>query len=260
MADAALLEARAVSKSYGAVRVVQQVSFGLRAGEICGCLGPNGSGKTTTVRMLTGLLTPSLGAIYFRGQPITDDLEEYKRHIGYVPEEPHLYRYLSGAEYLDLIGGLRGLAARPRRERVAAALAALGLTQDRDLPMDAYSKGMKQKILIAAAMLHAPDVLILDEPLSGLDVTAVLLVRHVFAAFARRGCLVLHSSHVLEVVEKVCTRVIVLYRGRVAADDSVGNLRTLMRLPTLERIFAQLTEQEDLEDRAERFVAAMADG
>ena len=252
--NGAALEVRDVTRAYGRLPVVRGVSFTLRPGEVCGYLGVNGSGKSTTVRMLAGLMPPSSGEILYAGKPLG---RTYRARLGYVPEEPYLYGHLTGTEYLELAGGLRGLADAPLRSKIGAALEVFGLTGSRDAPIETYSKGMKQKILLAAAMLHDPDVLILDEPLSGLDVTAVLLMRHVFAALARRGKIVLHSSHALEVVEKVCSRVIVLHQGRVVADDSVANLGTLMRLPSLEEIFAELTQQPDLERRAEDLVALM---
>lgn len=253
-----VLEARSLCRTYARVPVVRDVSFTLRPGEVCGYLGANGSGKTTTVRMLTGLLPPTSGAIYFDGQDIATHLRDYKRRFGYVPEEPYLYSHLSGREYLELVGGLRGIPEARLRRKIGGALEVFGLTGSRDAAIESYSKGMKQKILLAAALLHDPDLLILDEPLSGLDVTAVMLMRHMFAALARRGKTVLHSSHALEVVEKVCSRVIVLHQGRVVADDSVANLGALMQLPSLEAIFAQLTQQPDLERSAEDLAELMA--
>jgi ABC-2 type transport system ATP-binding protein len=254
--DGAVLEVYDVTRAYGKVPVVRGISFTLRPGEVCGYLGVNGSGKSTTVRMLAGLMPPTSGEILYAGRPLD---RAYRAHLGYVPEEPYLYGHLTGAEYLELAGGLRGLSDGVLRPRIRGALEILQLTGSRDAPIETYSKGMKQKILLAAAMLHDPDVLILDEPLSGLDVTAVLLMRHVFAALARRGRIVLHSSPALEVVEKVCSRVIVLHQGRVVADDSVSNLGSLMRLPSLQAIFAELTRQPDLERSAEDLVSLMGD-
>lgn len=253
------LELRGVIRSYAQVPVVRGISFTLRPGEVCGYLGANGSGKTTTVRMLVGLLAPTRGEIYFDGRDIAGDLRAYKRRFGYVPEEPYLYTHLSGQEYLELVGGLRGLETRGLREKIHGVLEVFGLLGSREAAIESYSKGMKQKILLAAALLHDPELLILDEPLSGLDVSSILLMRHVFAALARRGKIVLHSSHALEVVEKVCSRVIVLHQGRVVADDSVANLGALLQLPSLEAIFAQLTQQPDLEQRARDLVALMAE-
>lgn len=254
-----MLEVRQVSRSFARLPVVREVSFVLRPGEVCGYLGANGSGKTTTIRMLTGLLAPSSGEIFFDGRSIADNPLAYRARFGYVPEEPYLYGHLSGCEYLELVGGLRGIAAKPLAARIGGALEIFGLRGSRDAAIETYSKGMKQKILLAAALLHNPEMVILDEPLSGLDVSAALLMRHVFAALAQRGKIVLHSSHALEVVEKVCTRVILLHQGRIVADDSIANLGALLRLPSLEAIFAQLTQQVDLERSARDLVELMAD-
>ena len=237
---APLLEAQHLVKRFHGIKVVADVSFVVRAGEVVGYLGPNGSGKTTTGRMLTGLMEPSSGAVLFGGRSIGDDPVAYRRRLGYVPEEPHLYPFLSGREYLDLVTGLRDLPARAMRSRIDALLERFGLAEAAEQSISAYSKGMKQKVLIIGALLHDPDVLIFDEPDSGLDVTAALVLRHLVHLLASRGKAVLYSSHVLEVVEKLCTRVIVLHRGRIVAEDTVDQLRTLMSHESLEQVFAQL--------------------
>ncbi|MGH9418302.1 MAG: ABC transporter ATP-binding protein [Terriglobales bacterium] len=246
-----MLEVRALERSYGGVLAVRGVNFTLRPGEICGYLGPNGSGKTTTIRMLTGLLAPTRGAIYYDGSDVADDLRSYKARLGYVPEEAQIYTHLTGNEYLELVGGLRGLAGATVKERARGLLDAFAFGPSRHALISSYSKGMKQKVLIAAALLHDPEILILDEPLSGLDVTSVLLVRNLMQALARRGKIVLFSSHMLESVERAAERVIVLYRGLVVADDTVAHLGALSAQPSLEGIFAQLTSQPDLEGAAD---------
>lgn len=245
-----MLELQRVTKSYGRLEVLHETSFTLRRGEICGYLGPNGSGKSTTVKILAGLLLPTQGEVLLDGRPLTGDLEEYKRRLGYVPEEAQVYRHLSGQEYLGLVGGLRGMEAARLQPRIRGLLEAFGLRGDADVPLDEYSKGMRQKVLLAAALLHDPEILILDEPFSGLDITTVLLVRELFAALAARGRIILITSHELELMEQLCERVMVVYRGRIVADDRVANLRSLTALPTLAAIFAELTEQRDLKGRA----------
>jgi ABC-2 type transport system ATP-binding protein len=167
--------------------------------------------------------------------------------VGYVPEEPHLYPFLSGREYLQLVGRLREIAAPALERRVEGLLHLFGLGRDADQSIGSYSKGMRQKVLISAALIHDPDLLIFDEPLSGLDVTAALVFRHLVRTLADRGKTILYSSHVLEVVEKLCSRVVVLHRGLVVADDSVEHLRELMARDSLEDVFAQLVVREDPE-------------
>jgi ABC-2 type transport system ATP-binding protein len=252
-----MLEVRNLTKLFARRHAVDDVSFIIRPGEILGYLGPNGSGKSTTVKMLTGLLEPSRGAIFCRGRNIRQDLIGYKKRLGYVPEEPNLYPYLTGREYLQLAGRLRCLPGGPLESRIDQLLNLLSLHEHRYSPISSYSKGMKQKILISAALLHNPDVLVFDEPLSGLDVTTSLVFKNLMKALAREGKAILYSSHVLEVVEKVCTSVIILRRGCVVANDSVARLRDLMELPSLEDIFSQLVMQEDTEKIAEDIVDVM---
>jgi ABC-2 type transport system ATP-binding protein len=177
-------------------------------------------------------------------------LVAFRRCLGYVPEESHLYPFLSGREYLELVGGLRQLPAPLLERKTAALLELFGLTGAAQQAVSTYSKGMKQKIVIIGALLHDPDVLILDEPESGLDVTATLVLRHLVRALAAQGKAILYSSHILEAVEKVCERVVVLYRGRVAADGSVGHLRSLRASASLEEAFSQLVLHRDPEQTA----------
>jgi ABC-2 type transport system ATP-binding protein len=245
-----MLEAQHLVKRFFGVTVVDDVSFIVRPGEIVGYLGPNGSGKSTTAKMLTGLVETSAGTVRFDGRNVSDDLLGFRRRLGYVPEEPHLYSFQSGREYLQLVGRLREMPAGPLEQKITALLELFSLADAAHQSIASYSKGMKQKILIIAALLHDPDVLIFDEPDSGLDVTSTLILRHLVRALATRGKAVLYSSHVLELVEKLCDRVIVLHRGRVVADDSVAALRELMTSASLEGVFAQLVLREDPEQTA----------
>jgi len=240
-----MLELRQLTKRYRARAVVDHVSFTAPPGEVTGYLGPNGSGKSTTVKMVTGLLTPSEGEIYFRGDNIADNLLEYKALVGYVPEEPYLYSYLSGAEYLEMVGELRSIPERKLQEKIEQLLRLLSLYGDRFSPLSSYSKGMRQKILISAALLHNPEVVVLDEPFSGLDINSAMVLRRVIQSLAEAGKVVLFSSHGLDVVEKVCSRVVILHNGKVVANDSVTGLRDLMKLPNLEEIFSQLAVEQD---------------
>jgi ABC-2 type transport system ATP-binding protein len=240
-----MLELRNVSKHYSSIPAVEDVSFSALAGEVTGYLGPNGSGKSSTMKMITGLIEMSSGSILFQGKPIQDDLMAYKQRMGYVPEEPHLYAHLSGVEYLVMVGQLRDIARRVASERIDGLLRSFGLYDDRHVPISAYSKGMRQKVLLAAALLNNPELILLDEPFSGLDVGSALILRSVIEELASRGKVVLFSSHELETVERICSHVVILHRGRVVADDSIEHLRTLMSLPTLEGIFSQLAVEQD---------------
>src|SRR6476619_5508794 len=166
-----MLELRNVSKLYPGVKAVDGVSFSARPGEVTGYLGPNGSGKSTTLKMITGLIEPSDGEVLYDGEPIERDLIAHKQRLGYVPEEPELYPHLTGAEYLEMVGQLRGLPSAPLTEKIDGFLR---LYEDRYVPISSYSKGMRQKVLIAAALLHNPEIVLLDEPFSGLDVNSAL--------------------------------------------------------------------------------------
>lgn len=245
-----MLEARHLGKRFHGVTAVHDVSFVVRPGQVMGYLGPNGSGKTTTVKMLTGLLEPSGGSVWFNGRDTAGDLVGYRSRLGYVPEEPQLYPFLSGRDYLELVGRLRELPEHVIQRKIPALLELLGIAQAADQSISSYSKGMKQKILISAALLHNPDVLIFDEPDSGLDVTTMLVMRHLVQRLASEGKAILYSSHVLEVVEKLCTTVIVLHRGKVVADASVEELRGVVASHSLEDVFAQLVLRDNPETTA----------
>jgi ABC-2 type transport system ATP-binding protein len=252
-----MLELRGVSKRYPGIKAVEDVSFVARAGEVTGYLGPNGSGKSTTLKMITGLIEPSEGEILFRGEPIHRDRIAYRSRLGYVPEEPQLYPHLTGAEYLEMVGQLRGIAAETLAAKIDGFLRLLVLHGDRHVPIASYSKGMRQKVLLAAALLHNPDVVLLDEPFSGLDVNSALVLRDLIGQLAARGKVVLFSSHELETVERVCARVVILHKGRVVANDSIEQLRALMSLPTLEGIFSQLAIEQDTQAITRNIVKVM---
>ena len=252
-----MLEARGLTKYYSAIPAVRDVSFRLAPGGVLGLLGPNGSGKSTTVSILTGLLEPSGGHVLLDGVDIRDGLLEYKAQIGYVPEEAVLYTYLTGPEYLSLVGSLRGLDAGRIQRRITGFLELFDLTDDVDAPLSAYSKGMRQKILIAAALLHDPRIVVLDEPNSGLDVTTTLVLRSLVQTLADEGRMIVYSSHVLEAVEQAATDVLILHEGRVAAHDSVARLRDLMQLPSLEQVFRRLVVETDIDRRAQDIAGVM---
>ena len=249
-----MLEARGLVKRFGGIRAVDDVSFTVRPSEVLGYLGPNGSGKTTTVNMLVGLIQPTRGQVLFGGGDIWDGIVEFRRRVGYVPEEPNLYPYLTGREYLELVGRLRSLPSPLLERKITALLSLFSLEPDSHAPLSSYSKGMRQKVLISAALLHNPDLLVFDEPMSGLDAASAVVFRHLIKALARAGKMVLYSSHELETVERVADRVVVLHQGRMVAHDSVERLRELMQLASLEEIFSELVFTEDPQAVAGRIV------
>jgi ABC-2 type transport system ATP-binding protein len=252
-----MLEAIGLTKRYHGIPAVQEVSFTIRRGQILGYLGPNGSGKSTTVKMLTGLIEPSAGHILFDGEKVLAGNPFFARNLGYVPEEPHIYSHLTGPEYLRLIGRLHSIPRQTLEHKIDALIDLFSLSDARYELLLNCSKGMRQKILLSAALLPNPEVLILDEPFSGLDVGAALVLRNLLKALAREGKVILYSSHVLEVVEKVCSEVVILHQGRIVAYDTVERLRELQASPSLEAVFAQLAVPEDTSAIAERVITAM---
>jgi len=252
-----MLELRGVTKKFSAFPVVNHVNFTVRPGEVLGYLGPNGAGKTTTIRMLAGLLEPTDGEIFFDGKNIKKDLYEYKKRLGYVPEQSEIYPHLSGFDYLLMVGRLRGIPERVLQDKIYEFLRLFDLKIDMDVAIGAYSKGMRQKILLSAALLHNPDILLLDEPLSGLDVTTAMVIRDLVKRLAAEKKLLIYSSHVLEVTEKICSNIIIIHKGNIVANDSVENLRNLMQLPSLVDIFNQLVVEEDTEAVARDIIEVM---
>jgi ABC-2 type transport system ATP-binding protein len=252
-----MLELQNLSRSYRGIPAIRNVSFRVDAGEIVGYLGANGSGKSTTVKIITGLLQPNDGRVLFDGRNIRDDLMSFRAALGYVPEEAHVYTYMSGLEYLQLTGRLRGMRERLIRVKANTLLELLGLDSWRHSPIFLYSKGMKQRVLIAAALMHDPRLLIFDEPLSGLDVVSSRLFKDLLQELAADGKAILYISHILEVVEHICNRVIVIARGKILADAPPSELTALTKLTNLESAFAQLVQQQDTQSVARQLVEIM---
>ena len=252
-----MLEVQNLCRSFRSIPAIEDVSFKVAAGEIVGFLGPNGAGKSTTVKIITGMLRPNDGRVLFEGQDIRNDMVAFRSAFGYVPEEAHLYAYLSGLEYLQLVGRLRGFGEDLIETKATSLLKLLDLGSWQHSPISSYSKGMRQRVLIAAALLHDPKLLIFDEPLSGLDVVSARLFKDLLDLLAAQGKAILYISHVLEVVEQVCSRVIVIAKGKILADARPSDLTSLMSLPNLESVFAQLVQQQDTWRIAEKMVEVM---
>ncbi len=245
------LEARSVSKFYGPVRALNQVSFTLPSGQIVGLLGPNGAGKSTMMKSILGLVRPDAGQVVVFGRDVQADPVSIKRIVGYVPESPSLYEFLTGAEYLDFVGDMYGLPPTVRAERVAQFLAGFELAGHENSLISSYSQGMKQKIALTAALAHRPRLLVLDEPLNGLDPRSARVTKELLRNLAdREGVGVLFSTHVLEIAEAICDRVVILNRGEVVASGTVEALRERAGLAGsgLEEVFLSLTGTGDLSE------------
>jgi ABC-2 type transport system ATP-binding protein len=237
----AVIELVDVAKAFGTKEAVRGVSFTARPGEATGYLGPNGAGKTTTIKMIAGLVRPSQGEVRVCGFDVTVSPLEVKRRIGYVPESAALYDTLTPNEHLSLMAELHGMERGEAARRIRELFASFALGEAADQPIESLSKGMRQKVLISSAFLHDPEVLLLDEPLNGLDVASVLTFRKMIQTMLERGRTILYCSHILDVIERACARVVVIDQGRIVADDTTANLLARRPEGTLESVFQALT-------------------
>jgi ABC-2 type transport system ATP-binding protein len=237
------LEARRLTRRFGHLVAVSDLDLDVRAGEIAGFLGPNGAGKTTTLRMCSGLLRPDAGEIRIAGHPLAGDGTAARARLGFVPDRPFLYERLSAREFLDFIAALYEVPAERAQARAESLLERLDLTSVADDLVEGYSLGMRQKLSIAAALLHEPPLLMLDEPLGGLDPLGARALKDLLREHAARGHGVLVSTHLLEVAERLCDRVVILHRGRTVAEGPLDTLRGTHRDATLEDVFLSLTRE-----------------
>jgi len=233
--DGAAIEIEGLRKSYGSVEALQGVTLRVERGEVFGYVGPNGAGKTTTLKILSGLIQPTEGRVRVAGVEVTEAPLAAKARVGYVPESGALFEKLSAAEYLTLTGRLYGLAEDRIRSRADHWLRYFDLASRAGAPLATLSKGLKQRVCWMAALLHDPEVLVLDEPLNGLDVETVARAKDLMAALARDGRTVFYSSHLIDIVEVVCTRVAVLHAGRVLAQGTTGEVASALGAPSLEQ-------------------------
>jgi ABC-2 type transport system ATP-binding protein len=243
--------------SYGRGDVLHDLSFEVRPGEVTGLLGPNGAGKSTLLRILAGIIEPGGGSVVVNGFSLPDQSFLLKQTLGYVPEAAELYETLTAGEFLELCGRLHGLDEDVVQARLEVLLDGFGLLDERHQRLGAYSKGMRQKVLIAAALLHNPSLVILDEPLTGLDVDSAALVKHLLRSLASQGRTVLYSSHVLDVVERVCARVLILVKGAIIADGSPDELKARADERSLEEVFRQVTQAADTTPRVTKMLGAI---
>jgi len=254
-ASGPMISLRGLTKRFGIQTAVNSLSLEIPAGQIVGLLGPNGAGKTTTLRMLSGLLEPSAGSATIAGHDLSGDPLELKRDIGFVPDSGAVFESLTGLEFLEMIAALYGIDPKTARHRIGQFMQFFDLGID-DLSMKllgAYSKGMRRKIVITAALLHNPPVVFFDEPLDGLDANAALGLKTLIQHLAREGKTIIYSSHILDVVEKVCDRVVIIDEGTLKADGAPGELVRAHRADSLEQLFTGLTAKSDVARKAEDF-------
>jgi ABC-2 type transport system ATP-binding protein len=252
-----MIDAEHLRRSYGSTLAVDDLSFQAAPGEILGFLGPNGAGKSTTVKMLTGMLRPDGGRARIGGFDVVEQPLEVKRRIGYVPESGALYETLTAAEYLELVACLHHLDVRAASGRIDELLDLFDLREARHKRLSGFSKGMKQKTLIASALIHNPDYLFLDEPLNGLDANMAMVIKELLRKLAAQGKVILFCSHILEVVERICTRIVVIDHGHVIAQGTAPEILEQTGTRTLEEAFARLTVARDASDVTAEFLAAL---
>ena len=244
-----------LTKKFGSQVAVDDLSFEVPAGQIVGFLGPNGAGKSTTLKMLTGMLEPSSGTATIGGYDLRTQVLEVKRHVGFVPESGAVFESLTGLEYLEMVAALYAIPQEAARARIKQFIAFFDLSYETltDKLLGAYSKGMRRKVVITSALLHNPPVVFFDEPLDGLDATAAVGFKTLIQTLAREGKTIVYSSHILDVVERVCDRVIIIDKGKLLLDGRPDELVACHNSGTLERLFTQLTGGSELERRAEDF-------
>ena len=252
-----VLSIQNLKKKYGAQEVLKGVSLTVERGQIIGYIGPNGAGKSTTIKLLLGLETGFIGKVEIFGEDISRQSHEYKRKIGYVPENAEMYDHLTACEYLTFIGELYGIDHRTAKDKAERLMEAFGLRGVFHQRISSFSKGMRQKILIISSLLHNPDLLFFDEPLNGLDANSVMVFKELLAYLAKQGKTIFYSSHIMDVVEKISSRIILLNEGKVAADGSFEELQQQNKEGSLEGIFNQLTGFTSYKEMAEEFISVI---
>lgn len=237
-----------VTRRYGDLTAVDNLSLDIRKGEVLGLLGPNGSGKSTTMKMMLGLIPPSTGTVNVLGYDVIRDPVEVRRRVGYVPESPRIYEFLTALEFLDLTGDIYGMTPVAKKERIHEFIGAFDLEGREGDIISSYSDGMKQKVAIISALIHRPEFLILDEPLRGLDPKSAKIVKDLLHELAGQGVTTLISTHVMEIAQAMCSRIAILYHGRLLAVGTMDEIRESARMPGsgLEDIFLKLTGTGDV--------------
>src|ERR1700712_4646145 len=255
MGDTPIIQISNLSKSYGSKLVLKGLSLDIYPGQVLGYIGPNGAGKSTTVKILTGLIPDFEGEVIVNGINMASDPIEIKKLIGYVPENAEIYDVLTPMEYLDFIGKLYGMEEATLHDRARKLLAAFGLATNTDDRMDTFSKGMKQKVLLISGIIHNPKIIILDEPLSGLDANAVIMIKELIIRLSKEGKTIFYCSHMMDVVEKVSDRILLINKGEIIADGTFESLKQNYS-DTLEHIFSKLTGRDESSTETDAIINA----
>ncbi|WP_026895624.1 ABC transporter ATP-binding protein [Clostridiisalibacter paucivorans] len=253
----AVIEIEDLEMSFGSKKVLKGISLQVYPGQVIGYIGPNGAGKSTTIKIILGLLSGHTGKIKIFGNEISKDSIEYKKRIGYVPENAEIYDTLTAREYLTFIGELYGKDSKDVEHKAKRMMKIFGIEDVFNSRISSYSKGMKQKVLIISSLLHNPDVLFLDEPLSGLDANSVIIVKEILAELSKKGKTIFYSSHIMDVVEKISNRIVLLQSGSILADGSFSELRDKSQDSSLEEIFNELTGFNQHKEMAKEFISIL---
>lgn len=252
-----VLELVDLRKSFGEKDVLKGINLKVNKGSIIGYIGPNGAGKSTTVKLILGLLGGYTGEIKIFGEEISKGNDTYKKRIGYVPEVPEIYDSLTGKEYLTFVGQLYGLEYDKADEKAKKLMDILGIADSYGKRISSYSKGMKQKLILISSLIHNPEVLFLDEPLSGLDANSVMIIKELLAALAKEGKTIFYSSHIMEIVEKISDRIILINNGEIVADGNFEELKSSYKETSLENIFNEVTGFHEYKELAESFISVI---
>lgn len=253
------VEIKDLYMNYGSKEVLRGINLEVHKGEIIGYIGTNGAGKSTTIKIILGIVEGYRGEVRVLGQDIKSNPIEYKKRIGYVPEVAEIYDNLTAREYLTFIGSLYGMDYSKADEKAERLMMIFGIRDAYDTRINSYSKGMKQKVLLIASMLHNPDILFLDEPLSGLDANSVMVVKEILSTLSKQGKTIFYSSHIMDVVERISNRIILINNGQIAADGSFKQLKENSKEGSLEQIFNQITGFDEYETLANQFVSIVED-
>jgi len=254
MSDETILELKDLSIQFTGNQVLNEINLKVKRGEIIGYIGPNGAGKSTTVKIILGLLSKYSGDVFVFGENIRDHAVDYKRRIGYVPESGEIYDDLTATEYIHFIGQMYGMTLDQIDQKLTALMEKFQLKRVRNSRIANFSKGMKQKLLIIASLIHDPDLIFFDEPLAGLDANSVMIIKEMMDQLAQAGKTIFYSSHIMDVVEKISDRILLLNKGEIIADGSFAELQAKNKEGTLEQIFNQLTGFDQHEETATEIV------
>jgi len=256
MNNQTIVSIRNLTKSYGEKEVLKGINLEITPGQIIGYIGPNGAGKSTTVKILCGLISEFSGEIEIFGKDLRKQTLEIKKQVGYIPENAVLYESLTPMEFMEFIGEMRSLNPEQTHKKAEALMSIFEMKPNINQRISTFSKGMRQKVLICSSLLHNPDLIFMDEPLSGLDANSVIMVKEMLIHLAHDGKTIFYSSHLMDVVEKISDRIILIDQGTVIADGSFNDLNKLTNDANLEKMFTRLTGNTNHEEKAEAFINA----